>query len=65
MDNQTSDKCTPDNKRRKVSSKLSSAASMPIMGLLGLCVLVETEGLGAQANLLEEGIPSGSPILYF
>jgi len=32
------------------------------MGLLGLCVLVETEGMGAKANLLEEGIASGSPI---
>ena len=35
---------------------------MSVMGLLGLGVLLENEGMGVQANLLEEGIPSGSPI---
>ena len=65
MDDQSKTKSYPDNKQRKVSGKLSSGASMSVMGLLGLGVLLKTEGMGVQANLLEEGIASGSPLKLF
>jgi len=38
---------------------------MPVVSLLGLCALLETEGMGVQANLLEEGIASGSLLKHY
>jgi len=62
MDHLTQPKSSTDKQQRKVGSKLTSAALMPFAGLLSFYVLVETEGMGAKANLLEQGIPSGSRI---